>query len=164
MTAKLSYLSTTRSSALERFIITHIKGFLLKSPWRREEKACLHCWVNSGFVSRIHLHWTNKPMMWQDEGPGEEWQEIWTKHVEDGRLLWLFTPQSQHKRTQFTVCFYSHYTTEARALPHLYVMNIKNILVFHANMSGYGRGSEHRFQSIPWNSQSPALTYNRRHV
>lgn len=40
---ELSYLSTPRSSTLERFIITHIKEFLVCYPYIKQEKAQVKC-------------------------------------------------------------------------------------------------------------------------
>lgn len=34
------------------------------------------------------------------QSPGKGQLEIWTKHTDDGRLLWLFTPQYHHKTRQ----------------------------------------------------------------
>lgn len=43
---------------------------------------------------------TDGRLEWQcgGESPEKRQLEMWTKHMDDGRLLWLFTPQCHHKR------------------------------------------------------------------
>lgn len=75
--------------------------------------------------------------------------EMWTKHVDDGRLLWLFTPQS-HRKNVSVYLLLSKYATEPLTLAQ--PLGVVNTTVHEENVSEnlsyHCRGSEHLFHSI----------------
>lgn len=93
--------------------------------------------------------------------------------MDDGRLLWLFTPQCHHNKALKAESRYYYLKTR---LGGNEVASAKKSTAYVLQIQTDRREKslhktfivitmcEYLFQSLPWNSLSPALTYNRRHI